>query len=225
MFATSTTRLKVAGAGLCAAVIVTTGWAAWIPLAGRMQTPVTQAVVAREAKSKKNDPAHTAESVERVALRSPKETPAEVVKPAVSSPPAKVKVLAQEMPVDLPQLFASARGPAIDRAATGLAWAVRVAVKRNDSRPVHSNPDEIVLYNPATSGGPVHFLAAGAAETLRPGEERSWPAEELGVLRFHRGGEFGNARLELPPGVYEFHVGERGWDVVEVTRPATASAQ
>jgi hypothetical protein len=222
--AANTTRLKIAGAALCAAVTVTTGRAAWIPLAARMQAPAAQAVAVREVKTKKSESPRAAKAPEHVAQPAPKETPAEIVKPAIKTPAASSKILAQEMPVDLPQLFASARGPAIDRAASGLAWAVRVAVRHGQAEAVLSNPHEVVLYNPTTSGGPVHFLAAGAAQTLQPGEERSWPAEELGVLRFHRGGQFGNARLELPPGVYEFHVGELGWNVVEVTRATTAVA-
>lgn len=73
-----------------------------------------------------------------------------------------------------------------------------------------------LIENPSDTGGTVRFLLGGESFTLKPGETISptgpWPL----VVRFHRGGEHGEARYSLRPGVYRFDVTRSGWELVTV---------
>jgi len=71
---------------------------------------------------------------------------------------------------------------------------------------------EVVLRNPADSGGTIHFVIGSKRHSLAAGEELRLPAGEQVRLRFHRGGEFGVADEPIStPGEYLLTPTRNGW--------------
>jgi hypothetical protein len=86
-----------------------------------------------------------------------------------------------------------------------------------ESLPASPSPTRLVIRNATESGKAVHFLVNERAFALLPGEKieltgRRW------LVRFHRGGEYGDAAYALWPGSYEFAVGKGGWDIARNNR-------
>lgn len=81
------------------------------------------------------------------------------------------------------------------------------------SLPENAIPGLVRLVNPSDSGGAVYYAVGGTSFSLNPGEyhEISQAAECL--VEFHRGGDFGYAKLELKAGDYRFSVGAAGWNL------------
>lgn len=71
--------------------------------------------------------------------------------------------------------------------------------------------DRIIIRNSPKSGNSVAFLINKEVRQLVPGESVELPADTKQVVRFHRGGEFGNASASLSAGVFEFQATARGW--------------
>ncbi len=74
-------------------------------------------------------------------------------------------------------------------------------------------PSVVRLVNPIANGGDVHYVVNKVPFSLSPGEyhELSQTAECL--VEFHRGGDFGNAEVQLQTGDYVFAIGETGWNL------------
>jgi hypothetical protein len=109
-------------------------------------------------------------------------------------------------------------------AANGLAKASTSASDPPAAPPAKSTqivvapPESVIptlfrLANPGDTGGVVYYSVDGKSFSLSPGEyhEISQAAECL--VEFHRGGDFGYAKLQLKAGDYLFVVGARGWDL------------
>lgn len=80
------------------------------------------------------------------------------------------------------------------------------------SDPIEYSADSIVIRNAKVNRGTVAFLIGREVKQLEPGASLQLPAVQTTVVvRFHRGGDFGNATLTLLPGVYEFEATARGW--------------
>ena len=89
----------------------------------------------------------------------------------------------------------------------------RIPSIAQEERPSSAPPAQLVLRNAIASGNDVHFLVNERAFSLAPGETieltgRRW------LVRFHRGGKFGDAAYAIWPGSYEFSVNSGGWDLV-----------
>jgi hypothetical protein len=67
------------------------------------------------------------------------------------------------------------------------------------------------LVNPRKTGGVVHYELDGIAHSLRPGEYQEIPPETEHKIEFHRGDDWGDTKLVLRKGVYEFNVDDTGW--------------
>ena len=75
----------------------------------------------------------------------------------------------------------------------------------------------VLLVNPSTTGGVIHYLVNGATYSLYPGQMQELDGGQTLRVEFHRGGNFGDARRSLTPGRYEFQVTADGWKLVEQT--------
>jgi hypothetical protein len=94
------------------------------------------------------------------------------------------------------------------------------AVARPAPEPGHAVPPavppqaaSVVITNPLESGGVVHYLLDDAVFSLHPGQSQHLGAGRAWQIRFHRGGNFGQAGYLLTEGVYSFQVTARGWDL------------
>jgi hypothetical protein len=76
---------------------------------------------------------------------------------------------------------------------------------------------ELVLINSANAGIEVWYLIDGKEYVLHSGESCELDGDGPWQVKFHRGGDFGDAERDLAPGFYEFTVSDRGWDLVETT--------
>lgn len=74
------------------------------------------------------------------------------------------------------------------------------------------SPD-VVIVNPAESGGPVLYLLDGEVHRLEPGESQELTRGRDYTVEFHRGGEFGDAKRVLQAGTYRFGVNDDGWSL------------
>jgi hypothetical protein len=92
--------------------------------------------------------------------------------------------------------------------------------------------DVLIVINPPTTGGMVHFLLDGAVVSLAPGELARVLAKGSRLVQFHRGDDFGNEELRAESGVFAFAVSDRGWtlaeaedrvaaDLLQICRPVT----
>jgi hypothetical protein len=72
-------------------------------------------------------------------------------------------------------------------------------------------PFVLRLANPIANGGDVYYAINKVSFSLSPGEYHSLPQTSACLVEFHRGGDFGNAKLQLQAGDYVFDVGETGW--------------
>lgn len=92
-------------------------------------------------------------------------------------------------------------------------WKTRTEPRAN-TLPV-SERQVAIIRNPAKSGGPVAFVVDDEKEvTLDEGQSHALAANGGYLVEFDRGGDFGTARKTLGPGVHEFVVTDRGWDLV-----------
>ena len=85
-----------------------------------------------------------------------------------------------------------------------------------------SQPNDIVVLNPARSGGTVQFLVDGEVVSLRPGESRTFDPLGIRLVQFDRGKDFGVAELAITEaGIYAFRVTSSGWALNKVSSPNT----
>ncbi|HVU87825.1 MAG TPA: hypothetical protein VHD36_10930 [Pirellulales bacterium] len=74
--------------------------------------------------------------------------------------------------------------------------------------------EELVLANPAESGGTILYLVEGRAFALAPGQEHRLPADRPWRIAFHRGDDFGDTEQVLSNGAFRFVVGSEGWQLI-----------
>lgn len=74
-------------------------------------------------------------------------------------------------------------------------------------------PKPIVIRNSKSNRGSVAFLVDKEVKNLAPGEEYEIEGGSLHTVRFDRGGGFGQAKIELQDGIFEFQITEKGWDL------------
>ena len=142
--------------------------------------------------------------------------------PSTPNAPARTRY---ELPVNVPKFAGRARMQVVDAAAQSLSWVAIIAA-RTPSEPALTEAGGIaVLRNPSSTQGVVHFLIGRQTHSLEPGQTRRFELDDIGDVRFHRGGEFGDARQKVSPGEYEFAVSDRGWDLVRVNQTSADRAQ
>ena len=126
----------------------------------------------------------------------------------------RLHVSGKQIAMTAKRLAASHAGGGSD-AATVSADAVTLETAKSNSisrEPIEDSQDSIVIRNAKVNRGTVAFLVGREVKQLKPGASLKLPADQTTVVvRFHRGGEFGNATLTLSPGIYEFEATARGW--------------
>lgn len=79
----------------------------------------------------------------------------------------------------------------------------------------------ILIGNPEENAGSIKYVLASVhSYDLKPGFRQHLPASQPWLIEFDRGGTFGSAKYTLAEGIYDFKVGDKGWDMV--TRPLKA---
>jgi hypothetical protein len=79
--------------------------------------------------------------------------------------------------------------------------------------PENSLHDPIELFNPDRNGAPIRCLVDGRLVELEPGESKMIPGADRRIIRFHRGGDFGEARYGMETGLYWFARSDQGWEL------------
>ena len=80
--------------------------------------------------------------------------------------------------------------------------------------PVEESKSAVLrLVNPSETDGVVYYAVDGESFSLSPGEYHELAPTAECVVEFHRGGDFGYAKLNLTAGDYLFAVGETGWSL------------
>lgn len=85
-----------------------------------------------------------------------------------------------------------------------------------DTSPAITPPDptaapDLLIVNPAETGGTVFYLVDGEVQSLEPGESHNLKNGRQYTIEYHRGGEFGEAELQVQSGTYHFRVDNAGW--------------
>jgi len=92
-------------------------------------------------------------------------------------------------------------------------------VTKQDSQVAPQLPDiagKVVIVNPASTGGAVHYVADGQVRSLQPGAWHSFDASSKKRFVYHKGDEQADAEHELAAGVFAFSVGPSGWTLQAV---------
>ena len=115
-------------------------------------------------------------------------------------------------PLDAPEAAATRGRPAaID--------AHREDEPSSRSTPLARQNAGLVLSNPLENNAKIRFLLDDRPCELWPGETHEFPPGEERQIKFHRGGEFGNASEIVTPGAYRFTVTKHGWKLSPVEAP------
>ena len=135
-------------------------------------------------------------------------TPQVVVQPApVYSQPAPV--YQQPAPVySQPEAVA-----VVPQAGVQQATYQTVSLKPN-ALPPYTGPGVAIVLPAATGGNLTYVLDGTTVQEIKAGNRHSVRSKHKYIIEFDRGGNFGTAKYELKEGVYEFVVGEKGWDIV-----------
>lgn len=79
----------------------------------------------------------------------------------------------------------------------------------------------ILIGNPEDNAGSIKYVLASVHPyDLKPGFRQHLPASQPWLIEFDRGGKYGPAKYTLAEGIYDFKVGDKGWDMV--ARPLKA---
>jgi hypothetical protein len=84
-------------------------------------------------------------------------------------------------------------------------------------------PPGLVLINPPSTGGAVHFLLAEEIITLQPGEFHAVAEIDERLIKFDRGEGFGLVEQKVSGEVWMFAVGPRGWHFQLIDRERAAT--
>src|SRR5262249_18015198 len=85
--------------------------------------------------------------------------------------------------------------------------------------PVVAPPSALILVNPPSSGGPIHYVVDDQVFSLLPGEYHRLGTDAQRRIRFHRGDDFGDADLRLQQGTHQFIVSGQGWELQPADPP------
>ena len=107
----------------------------------------------------------------------------------------------------MPEVHLSSKGNLTSQVATDTRNQSSVGESR---RPV-LQPTELVFANETLNNGPVAFLVDRKIIVLKPGKSRVFPTGTKRLIRFDRGGGFGQTRQTLTTGVYHFVATDEGW--------------
>ncbi len=108
--------------------------------------------------------------------------------------------------------------------AQEIGSATEVSQPQIDSTSRSAQASALVLINPAGSGGPIRFLLNEREFLLEPGASQALSPDRAWQVRFHRGGDFGNALSVVRDGTYEFHVTNAGWQLTRAQNAAAAGS-
>lgn len=73
----------------------------------------------------------------------------------------------------------------------------------------------VLIGNPEDNAGSIKYVLASVhSYDLKPGFRQHLPASQPWLIEFDRGGTFGAAKYTLAEGIYDFKVGDKGWDMV-----------
>lgn len=73
-----------------------------------------------------------------------------------------------------------------------------------------------IIFNPATTGGTVHFVVDGEIYSLSPAEYRCFAGPSKKRVVFHKGDELIDVAQEVLAGEFAFAVGSSGWELKAV---------
>jgi len=90
-------------------------------------------------------------------------------------------------------------------------------------QPEKPAPAFLHLVNPRDSGGEIHYEVDGVGFSLLPGEYQQLPLGSEHEVEFHRGDNFGDAKVVIREGVYLFGVGSTGWKLEQTQKDLKAS--
>jgi hypothetical protein len=99
---------------------------------------------------------------------------------------------------------------------TYLSEATATEIDGKSPTSLDRNRHEVVLLNPPGNRGSVYYLVNGVVHSLAPGEDHQLNGRDPWDVRFDRGREFGVAEHTVSDGLFEFHVTEQGWRLVEI---------
>lgn len=108
---------------------------------------------------------------------------------------------------------AVAVAPAAPQAGVQQATYQTVSLKPN-VLPPYSGPGVAIVLPAATGGNLTYVLDGATVQEIAAGNRHTARSKAKFIIEFDRGGNFGTAKYELKEGVYEFIVGEKGWDIV-----------
>ncbi len=84
---------------------------------------------------------------------------------------------------------------------------------RSNALPLYQGPG-VVIRNPSGSGATLSFVVDDRRQMeLSPGESSPLSERHSYSVSYDRGGDFGTARHVLGEGIYEFVIGEKGWEL------------
>lgn len=79
----------------------------------------------------------------------------------------------------------------------------------------------ILIGNPSYNAGSIKYVLASAHPyELQTGFQQHLPGDRSWLIEFDRGGTYGKARYTLSEGIFDFKVGDKGWEMV--SRPLKA---
>jgi len=87
---------------------------------------------------------------------------------------------------------------------------------KEEARSVPMAKGEMVIVNPPTTGGTVHFVVEGEIYSLPAGTCRRFAGKNPQRVVFHKGDDESDAEHELESGLFAFAVGSAGWELVPV---------
>jgi hypothetical protein len=151
---------------------------------------------------------------------------AEAVVPAVevpNSPPPAAETAAPTASNEEPAPIVSS---AVEWAPEPQSEATQPEPRESATPATTTQPSEVpaglVVINPPSTGGAVHFLLAEEVITLQPGEFHVVAEIDERVVKFDRGGDFGQVEQKVSGEVWMFAVGSRGWHFRLVDRERAA---
>ena len=112
-------------------------------------------------------------------------------------------------------------GSPVSNGATYTAYRVDAAAE--PALPANAAPPVVVrIMNPAaTTNLPIGFMINGQVVRLQAGEAGDFRVDGSGLVKFHRGGNFGESSYTLKQGEYRFEATAQGWELYEEGAAAT----
>ena len=122
--------------------------------------------------------------------------------------------------IDAPNVSQPDYGGTINSASGGQG---KSSSMKPNALPPYGGPGVAIVLPAATGGSLTYVLDGATVQEIKAGNRHSVRSKPKFIIEFDRGGNFGTAKYELKEGVYEFIVGEKGWDVVLTKEDPTAA--